>query len=242
MDFSLTEEQEAFRQMVRRWVDAEAPKDLMRRLEADEENYPFPLWDKLKEQGFFGIGIDEDYGGQGGDVMTQMIFARELARTAGGLIWTWGVTYFAGAKSVGLYGTPEQKEMAQDALNRWWWPSLMMFGPSDANSPHSAESMKWKIKRQSNDELRQIFIDRTVQQAEVIGLSIPDPALKWNEATKHYDWGEIDWTEFYNVISGNGPCNKERLAARNKAHDERAWVREAALAHAAKKAKKRQAA
>lgn len=115
MDFSLTEEQEAFRQMVRRWVDAEAPKDLMRRLEADEENYPFPLWDKLKEQGFFGIGIDEDYGGQGGDVMTQMIFARELARTAGGLIWTWGVTSFAGAKSVGLYGTPEQK-------NRWLVP------------------------------------------------------------------------------------------------------------------------
>lgn len=115
MDFSLTEEQAAFRQMVRRWVDAEAPKDLMRRLEADEENYPFPLWDKLREQGFFGIGIDEDYGGQGGDVMTQMIFARELARTAGGLIWTWGVTSFAGAKSVGLYATPEQK-------NRWLVP------------------------------------------------------------------------------------------------------------------------
>ena len=110
MDFSLTEEQEAFRDVVRRWVDAEAPKDLMRKLEADEENYPFPLWDKLKEQGFFGIGIPEEFGGLGGDVMTQMIFARELARTAGGLIWTWGVTSFAGAKSVGLYGTPEQKE------------------------------------------------------------------------------------------------------------------------------------
>ena len=110
MDFSLSEEQEAFRDVVRRWVDAEAPKDLMRQLEADEENYPFPLWDKLKEQGFFGIGIPEEFGGLGGDVMTQMIFARELARTAGGLIWTWGVTSFAGAKSVGLYGTPEQKE------------------------------------------------------------------------------------------------------------------------------------
>ncbi|HKY80694.1 MAG TPA: acyl-CoA dehydrogenase family protein [Sphingobium sp.] len=110
MDFSLTEEQEAFRDVVRRWVDAEAPKDLMRQLEADEENYPFPLWDKLKEQSFFGIGIPEEFGGLGGDVMTQMIFARELARTAGGLIWTWGVTSFAGAKSVGLYGTPEQKE------------------------------------------------------------------------------------------------------------------------------------
>lgn len=110
MDFSLTEEQQAFRDMVRRWVDAEAPKDLMRQLEADEEHYPFPLWDKLKEQGFFGIGISEEYGGLGGDVMMQMIFARELARTAGGLIWTWGVTSFAGAKSVGLYGTPRQKE------------------------------------------------------------------------------------------------------------------------------------
>ncbi len=139
-------------------------------------------------------------------------------------------------------GTPEQKEMAQDALNRWWWPSLMMFGPTDANSPNSAESMKWKIKRQSNDELRQTFIDRTVQQAEVIGLSIPDPDLKWNEATQHYDWGTIDWTEFNNVVAGNGPCNKERLAARNKAHAEGAWVREAALAHAAKKVKKEKAA
>ncbi|HKX78094.1 MAG TPA: acyl-CoA dehydrogenase family protein [Novosphingobium sp.] len=110
MDFSLTEEQQAFRDVVRRWVDAEAPKDLMRKLEADEGNYPFLLWDKLVAQGFFGIGIPEEYGGLGGDIMMQMIFARELARTAGGLIWTWGVTSFAGAKSVGVYGTPEQKE------------------------------------------------------------------------------------------------------------------------------------
>jgi ring-1,2-phenylacetyl-CoA epoxidase subunit PaaA len=138
-------------------------------------------------------------------------------------------------------GTPEQKDMAQDALNRWWWPSLMMFGPSDANSTHSADSMKWKIKRQSNDELRQIFIDRTVQQAEVIGLTIPDPELKWNEATQHYDWGAIDWNEFNNVVAGNGPCNKERLVARNKSHAEGAWVREAALAYAAKQAKKKAA-
>jgi ring-1,2-phenylacetyl-CoA epoxidase subunit PaaA len=138
-------------------------------------------------------------------------------------------------------GTAEQKEMAQDALDRWWWPSLMMFGPSDANSTHSADSMKWKIKRQSNDELRQIFIDRTVQQAEVIGLTIPDPQLKWNEATQHYDWGAIDWNEFNNVVAGNGPCNKERLVARNKSHAEGAWVREAALAYAAKQAKKKAA-
>ena len=137
-------------------------------------------------------------------------------------------------------GTPEQKEMAQDALDRWWWPSLMMFGPSDANSIHT-ESIKWKIKRQSNDELRQIFIDRTVQQAEVIGLTIPDDKLKWNEETKRYDWGEIDWTEFNNVVAGNGPCNKERLAARVKAHEDGAWVREAASAYAAKRAKKKAA-
>ncbi|MBS1582102.1 MAG: 1,2-phenylacetyl-CoA epoxidase subunit A [Bacteroidetes bacterium] len=138
-------------------------------------------------------------------------------------------------------GTPEQREMAQDALDRWWWPSLMMFGPSDANSPHSAQSMKWKIKRQSNDELRQTFIDRTVPQADFLGLRIPDDKLKWNEATKHYDWGEIDWTEFNEILKGNGPCNKERLEARNKAHDEGRWVREAALAHAAKQAKKQAA-
>ncbi len=138
-------------------------------------------------------------------------------------------------------GTPEQKAMAQDALDRWWWPSLMMFGPSDANSTHSAESMKWRIKRQSNDELRQIFIDRTVQQAEVIGLTIPDPEMKWNEATQHYDWGTIDWSEFNNVVAGNGPCNKERLVARNKAHAEGAWVREAALAYAAKRSKNKAA-
>ncbi|MFZ1688735.1 MAG: 1,2-phenylacetyl-CoA epoxidase subunit PaaA [Flavobacteriales bacterium] len=137
-------------------------------------------------------------------------------------------------------GTAEQKEMAQDALDRWWWPSLMMFGPSDANSIHT-ESIKWKIKRQSNDELRQIFIDRTVQQAEVLGLRIPDDKLRWNEETKHYDWGEIDWTEFNNVVAGNGPCNKERLAARVKAHEDGAWVREAASAYAAKRAKKQAA-
>ena len=137
-------------------------------------------------------------------------------------------------------GTAEQKEMAQDALDRWWWPSLMMFGPSDANSIHT-ESIKWKIKRQSNDELRQIFIDRTVQQTEVLGLRIPDDKLRWNEETKHYDWGEIDWTEFNNVVAGNGPCNKERLAARVKAHEDGAWVREAASAYAAKRAKKQAA-
>ncbi len=136
-------------------------------------------------------------------------------------------------------GTELQKKMAQDALNRWWWPSLMMFGPTDDNSPNSAQSMKWKIKRKSNDELRQEFIDKTVPQAEFLGLTIPDPDLKWNEEKGQYDHGEIDWEEFYNVIKGNGPCNKQRLDARNKAHDEGAWVREAANAYSRKEAERR---
>lgn len=124
--------------------------------------------------------------------------------------------------------------MAQDSLNRWWWPSLMMFGPSDAESTHSAQSTQWKIKRKSNDELRQDFVDATVKQAEVLGLTIPDPDLKWNEDRQHYDFGPIDWTEFWAVVKGNGPCNKERIAARIKAHEEGAWVREAASAYAKK--------
>ncbi|MDG2245041.1 MAG: 1,2-phenylacetyl-CoA epoxidase subunit A, partial [Flavobacteriales bacterium] len=136
-------------------------------------------------------------------------------------------------------GTPEQKEMAQDALNRWWWPSLMMFGPTDADSPNSADSMRWKIKHFSNDELRQRFIDMTVPQAEILGLTLPDPDLKWNAERGHYDFGEIHWEEFYNVIKGNGPCNKERLAARNKAYDDGKWVRDAAVAHADKRTERR---
>ena len=125
--------------------------------------------------------------------------------------------------------------MAQDALNRWWWPSLMMFGPTDDNSPNSALSMKWKIKRKSNDELRQDFIDRTVQQAEAIGLTVPDKDLKWNEENGHYDFGTINWDEFFEVIKGNGPCNQERLSARQEAYNKGSWVREAAKAYAAKK-------
>ncbi len=128
-------------------------------------------------------------------------------------------------------GSPEQKQMAQDALNRFWWPALMMFGPSDKDSVHSAQSMKWKIKRFSNDDLRQKFIDATVPQAHYLGLTIPDPELKYNEETGHWDHGEIDWEEFYQVIAGNGPCNRERLQARRQAHDEGAWVREAVLAY-----------
>lgn len=133
------------------------------------------------------------------------------------------------------FGTPEQKEMAQDAFNRWWWPSLMMFGPPDANSPNSANAIKWKIKRESNDQLRQRFVNQTVPQAEFLGLTVPDKELKWNESKGGYDFGTPDWKEFENVIHGNGPCNKERLAARVKAHEDGKWVREAAAAFAAKK-------
>jgi ring-1,2-phenylacetyl-CoA epoxidase subunit PaaA len=133
-------------------------------------------------------------------------------------------------------GTPEQKAMAQDALNRWWWPSLMMFGPHDAESSNSEASMKWKIKRFSNDELRQRFVDMIAEQAKILDLTIPDPDLKWNEERQHYDFGKINWEEFWNVVSGNGPCNKQRLDARKKAWEEGAWVREAASAHAKKRA------
>ena len=133
-------------------------------------------------------------------------------------------------------GTDAQKAMAQDALDRWWWPSLMMFGPSDTESKHSAQSMAWKIKRFSNDELRQKFIDVTVPQAEFLGLRIPDDALEYDEASGHYRHGEIDWDEFAAVLAGNGPCNRERMAKRRKAHDDGAWVREAAQAYARKHA------
>jgi ring-1,2-phenylacetyl-CoA epoxidase subunit PaaA len=129
-------------------------------------------------------------------------------------------------------GTPEQKAMAQEALNRWWWPVVMMFGPSDSASIHSAQTMQWGIKRISNDDLRQKFIDATVPQIELLGLALPDPALRWNAERGHYDHGPIDWSEFKRVLDGDGPCNRERLAARVQAHEEGAWVREAALAHA----------
>lgn len=139
-------------------------------------------------------------------------------------------------------GAPEQKSMAQDALNRWWWPTLMMFGPHDSESAHTGRSMKWKIKRQSNDELRQKFIDQTVPQADYLGLDIPDTALQWNEESGHYDFGEIDWDEFQAVLAGAGPCNEERMEARRAAHEQSIWIKEAALAHAAKKKARAKAA
>ena len=139
-------------------------------------------------------------------------------------------------------GTPAQKAMAQDALDRWWWPSLMMFGPSDADSPNSAELTRWGVKRRSNDELRQRFVNMTVAQAHAIGLTIPDPDLVQDSETGDWKFGEIDWSEFKRVLAGDGPCNRERLAARNKAHDDGAWVRAAAEAYAAKRATAAQAA
>jgi ring-1,2-phenylacetyl-CoA epoxidase subunit PaaA len=139
-------------------------------------------------------------------------------------------------------GSEAQKAMCQDAINRWWWPSLMMFGPRDTESTHSDQSTRWKIKRMSNDELRQKFVDMIAEQVKVLGMTLPDPDLRWNEDKGHYDFGEINWDEFWNVVKGNGPCNRERLEARRKAHEEGQWVREAASAHAEKQQKRHQAA
>ncbi|MGI4874864.1 MAG: 1,2-phenylacetyl-CoA epoxidase subunit PaaA [Janthinobacterium lividum] len=135
-------------------------------------------------------------------------------------------------------GAPAQKEMAQEALNRWWWPTLMMFGPRDADSPNTAQSMNWRIKRFTNDELRQKFVDMMVPQAEFLGLTVPDEKVQWNEERQAYDFGEINWDEFWAVVKGNGLCNHDRLQARVQAHEQGAWVREAALAHAQKRAER----
>lgn len=132
-------------------------------------------------------------------------------------------------------GTEIQRKMVQDSIDRWWWPSLMMFGPPDDDSPNTEQSMRWRIKRFTNDELRQRFIDVTVEQCNILGMKLPDPDLKWNEERGHYDYGEIDWEEFWNVVKGNGPCNKERLDARTSAWDKGAWVRDAALAYSEKR-------
>ena len=139
-------------------------------------------------------------------------------------------------------GTPEQKAMAQDSLNRWWWPALMMFGPSDGDSVNSAQSAQWRIKLHSNDELRQRMVDQTVPQAEHLGLTVPDPKLRWNEETGHYEFGEIDWSEFHDVLKGNGPCNRERLRTRVKAYEDGAWFRDGLVAHADRRDDQRAAA
>ncbi len=141
-----------------------------------------------------------------------------------------------------MRGTDAQRRMVQDATERWWWPSLMMFGPPDGDSPNTRQSMAWRIKRHTNDELRQKFVDMTVPQAEALGVTLPDPELRWNDERGHYDFGEPDWSEFEQVISGNGPCNEQRVARRRAAHDNGAWVREAATAHAAKQAARKRGA
>jgi ring-1,2-phenylacetyl-CoA epoxidase subunit PaaA len=133
-----------------------------------------------------------------------------------------------------MQGTPAQRDMVQDATNRWWWPSLMMFGPPDADSPNTARSMAWRIKRHTNDELRQRFVDMTVPQAQALGVTLPDPELRWNAERGQHDFGQPDWAEFKRVVGGDGPCNRQRIAQRRHAHDDGAWVREAALAYAAK--------
>ena len=135
-------------------------------------------------------------------------------------------------------GTAAQKEMCQDAINRWWWPSLMMFGPKDSESTNNDQGIKWKIKRKTNDELRQQFVDMAAEQVKLLGMQLPDKDLQWNETTQHYNFGQINWDEFWNVVKGNGKCNKQRLAARKAAHENGAWVRQAAIAHANKKASK----
>lgn len=139
-------------------------------------------------------------------------------------------------------GSEEQKRMCQDAINRWWWPSLMMFGPPDAESTHTQQSMDWKIKRKTNDELRQEFVDACVNQVKVLNMTLPDPHLKWNEERGHYDFGPIDWDEFWRVVKGNGPCNKQRLRDRVNAHEEGRWVREAAMAYAEKQRQRKEKA
>jgi ring-1,2-phenylacetyl-CoA epoxidase subunit PaaA len=141
-----------------------------------------------------------------------------------------------------MRGTDAQRDLVQDATDRWWWPSLMMFGPPDADSPNTAQSMRWRIKRHTNDDLRQRFVDMTVPQADALGVTLPDPQLRWNPERGHYDFAQPDWAEFKQVIQGNGPCNAERVANRRAAHENGAWVREAALAYAARQAGQKGAA
>ena len=150
-------------------------------------------------------------------------------------LWRIGASPFAPRFNIVSRPNDWQKKLAQDAFNRWWWPSLMMFGPPDAESPHTEQSVRWRIKRMTNDELRQKFVDVTVEQAKVLGLDVPDKDLKWNEARGHYDFGAINWEEFRNVVKGNGPCNKQRLETRKKAWEDGKWVRDAAMAHAEKR-------
>ena len=194
----------------------------------------------LRDTGLMAASQDYERGG--------MQLPAAVAQTCIGLIKGANVSTqayagltIAACNLIMAHGTDEQKQMVQDSINRFWWPALMMFGPHDSDSQHSGQSMTWKIKRQSNDELRQKFVDQSVEQAEAIGLTLPDPDLRWNEERGHYDFGEIDWEEFYSVIAGNGHCNRDRVAHHRRAHDEGAWVREALDAYESKRSAARTA-
>ena len=237
MDFTLTEEQLMIREAARDFAQNELKLGVIER--DTNQTHPTEFVKMMGELGFMGMMTDEKYGGAGLDTVSYAIVIEELSKvdnscsvivSAHNSLCIWGIE---------TYGTEAQKQMAQDSLNRWWWPSLMMFGPPDEVSTHTEQSMKWKIKRKTNDELRQQFVDITVPQAEILGLTVPDPDLKWNEERAHYDFGEINWDEFWQVIKGYGPCNKERMTTRRKSWDEGEWVRDAAVAHAEKKAARR---
>jgi len=211
--------------------------DLMERLHTGRQkyssifNYPTPTW---ADMGTIGWLVD------GAAIVNQLMLTRcSYGPYARAMIKICKEESFHQRQGYEImitlaHGTDEQHAMAQDALDRWWWPSLMMFGPHDADSPHSDQSMAWNIKRQSNDELRQVFVDMTVPQADYLELRIPDPDLAWNEQRRHYDFGAIDWDEFWAVVKGNGPLNRERIERKVSAWNEGQWVREAAVAYAAK--------
>ena len=211
--------------------------DLMERLHTGRQkyssifNYPTPTW---ADMGTIGWLVD------GAAIVNQLMLTRcSYGPYARAMIKICKEESFHQRQGYEImitlaHGTDEQRAMAQDALDRWWWPSLMMFGPHDADSPHSDQSMAWNIKRQSNDELRQVFVDMTVPQADYLELRIPDPDLAWNEQRRHYDFGAIDWDEFWAVVKGNGPLNRERIERKVSAWNEGQWVREAAVAYAAK--------
>ena len=211
--------------------------DLMERLHTGRQkyssifNYPTPTW---ADMGTVGWLVD------GAAIVNQLMLTRcSYGPYARAMIKICKEESFHQRQGYEImitlaHGTDEQHAMAQDALDRWWWPSLMMFGPHDADSPHSDQSMAWNIKRQSNDELRQVFVDMTVPQADYLELRIPDPDLAWNEQRRHYDFGAIDWDEFWAVVKGNGPLNRERIERKVSAWNEGRWVREAAVAYAAK--------
>ena len=190
-------------------------------------------YEQYVEGGWPSLEAPVSSGGQGLP-KTLSIPVTEMVGTSN---WSWGM--YSGLSQGAVHtiqdhGSDEQKAMLQDSINRWWWPAVMMCGPNDSESPNSAKSMSWKIKRVSNDDLRQKFVDNTVHQVHSLGMTIPDPDLKWNEETGHYEFGEINWEEFWAVVKGHGPCSRERMANRRSAHEEGAWVREAATAFANK--------